>query len=181
MEIQFARPLSMVALLVSTFAAHAQIHAMANYETKSADSLKALKSPIAAPARKEGIAIIDVDPNSKTFGEIVKDLPLPGDLVAHHIFYNRDQTKAYITALGKGELRVMDMTRMPLEMKVIAVPDCVVGEDVVFSDDNKKWYLSCMGSQAMIVGEVVEHTRTADLFLSPKDPRTADYIEGRYG
>jgi len=43
MEIHFARPLSMVALLVSTFAAHAQIHAMANYETKSADSLKALK------------------------------------------------------------------------------------------------------------------------------------------
>jgi len=155
MEIHFARPLSMVALLVSSFAAHAQIHAMANYETKSADSLKALKSPIAAPARKEGIAIIDVDPNSKTFGEIVKDLPLPGDLVAHHIFYNRDQTKAYITALGKGELRVMDMTRMPLEMKVIAVPDCVVGEDVVFSEDNKKWYLSCMGSQAVIVGDAV--------------------------
>jgi phosphate transport system ATP-binding protein len=33
----------------------------------------------------------------------------------------------------------------------------------------------------MLVGELVEHTRTAELFLSPKDPRTADYIEGRYG
>ena len=33
----------------------------------------------------------------------------------------------------------------------------------------------------MLVGQVVEHTRTADLFLAPKDPRTADYIEGRYG
>jgi phosphate transport system ATP-binding protein len=32
----------------------------------------------------------------------------------------------------------------------------------------------------MLLGEVVEHARTADLFLSPKDPRTADYIEGRY-
>ena len=28
---------------------------MANYETKSPESLKALKSPVAAPARKEGI------------------------------------------------------------------------------------------------------------------------------
>ena len=33
----------------------------------------------------------------------------------------------------------------------------------------------------MLLGEVVEHSRTSDLFLSPRDPRTADYIEGRYG
>jgi len=156
MQIQFARPLCVVTLLaLMPVAAHAQIHAMANYETKSADSLKALKSPIAAPARKEGIAIIDVDPDSKTFGQIVQDLPLPGDLVAHHIFYNRDQSKAYVTALGKSELRVIDMKQAPLQMKVIAVPDCAVGEDIVFSDDNKNWYLSCMGSQAVIVGDAV--------------------------
>lgn len=33
----------------------------------------------------------------------------------------------------------------------------------------------------MLLGEVVEHSPTAGLFLAPKDPRTADYIEGRYG
>ncbi|MFO7692898.1 MAG: phosphate ABC transporter ATP-binding protein [Vicinamibacterales bacterium] len=33
----------------------------------------------------------------------------------------------------------------------------------------------------MLLGEMVEHSRTEDLFLTPKDPRTADYIEGRYG
>ena len=33
----------------------------------------------------------------------------------------------------------------------------------------------------MLLGEVVEHTRTENLFLTPKDERTADYIEGRYG
>jgi phosphate transport system ATP-binding protein len=33
----------------------------------------------------------------------------------------------------------------------------------------------------MLLGEVVEHARTEDLFLIPRDPRTADYIEGRYG
>ena len=131
----------------------AQIHAMVNYETKSPESLKVLKTPIAAPARKEGIAIIDVDPKSKTFGHIVQDLELPGDLVAHHIFYNRDQTKAYLTALGKEELRVMDMRKQPLAMKTIAVPGCQVGEDVVFSQDNRRWFLTCMGTQAMIVGD----------------------------
>src|SRR5947207_9052693 len=133
----------------------AQIHAMVNYETKSPESMKVLKNPVSPGARKEGIAVIDVDPQSKTYQKIVQDLPLPGDLVAHHIFYNRDQSKAYITALGKSELRVIDMKQMPLQMKVIAVPDCAIGEDIVFSEDNRSWYLSCMGSQAMIVGDAV--------------------------
>jgi len=33
----------------------------------------------------------------------------------------------------------------------------------------------------MLLGELIEHTRTEDLFITPKDSRTADYIEGRYG
>jgi phosphate transport system ATP-binding protein len=33
----------------------------------------------------------------------------------------------------------------------------------------------------MLLGELVEHQRTEDLFISPSDPRTAEYIEGRYG
>ena len=33
----------------------------------------------------------------------------------------------------------------------------------------------------MLMGEFIEHTRTADLFLSPANPKTAEYIEGRYG
>ena len=33
----------------------------------------------------------------------------------------------------------------------------------------------------MLMGELVEHSRTEDLFLNPKNPKTAEYIEGRYG
>ncbi|MHB8764116.1 MAG: phosphate ABC transporter ATP-binding protein [Deferrisomatales bacterium] len=33
----------------------------------------------------------------------------------------------------------------------------------------------------MLLGELVEHSRTEDLFLSPRSPKTAEYIEGRYG
>lgn len=33
----------------------------------------------------------------------------------------------------------------------------------------------------MLHGKVVEHQKTADLFVTPRDPQTADYIEGRYG
>jgi phosphate transport system ATP-binding protein len=32
----------------------------------------------------------------------------------------------------------------------------------------------------MLMGRLVEHARTEDLFLNPKNPKTAEYIEGRY-
>ncbi len=33
----------------------------------------------------------------------------------------------------------------------------------------------------MLMGKVVEHTATEDLFVTPKHKETSDYIEGRYG
>jgi DNA-binding beta-propeller fold protein YncE len=132
--------------------AGAEILAMMNYETKSAESLKVLKHPVAPQDRKEGIAIIDVDPASASYGKVIKEIALPSDLIAHHIFYNRDSSKAYVTALGKGELRVIDMSDEAMPMKTVAVPDCQVGEDVVFSEDNATWYLTCMGSHKIIMG-----------------------------
>lgn len=121
---------------------HAEILAMLNYESKREQTI-----------RREGIAIIDVDPKSEQFGQIVMDIPLPPDLVAHHIFYNQDASKAYVTALGQSVLYVMDMKKFPYRMKKVPVPGCTVGEDVVFSGDKKTWYLTCMGSQNVIVGD----------------------------
>ncbi len=33
----------------------------------------------------------------------------------------------------------------------------------------------------MLLGELMEHSPTEELFLAPKNPKTAEYIEGRYG
>lgn len=33
----------------------------------------------------------------------------------------------------------------------------------------------------MLLGEVIEHSRTEELFLNPSNLKTAEYIEGRYG
>ena len=33
----------------------------------------------------------------------------------------------------------------------------------------------------MLLGKIMEHSRTEDLFLTPKNPKTTEYIEGRYG
>jgi DNA-binding beta-propeller fold protein YncE len=153
-----AAGVAVATLTLTGSVAYGEILGLVNYETKSAESLKTLKRPIASPARKEGLAVIDLEPGSKTFGQVVKDIELPGDTVAHHIFYNRDQSKAYITALGRSELRVIQMADPNLSVKVIAIPECQVGEDVVFSDDNRTWYVTCMGSDAVIVGDAVTDT-----------------------
>ncbi len=152
--------LLLASVLMIPLSSNAEILALANYETKPNDSLKDLKMPFGTQGRKEGIAIFDVDPESANYGNILMDIPLPPDLVAHHVFYNRDATKLYLTALGKPELRVIDLTVNPYRIKVIDVPDCQVGEDVVFSADNKKWYLTCMGSNVVVAGDAVNDTYT---------------------
>jgi hypothetical protein len=144
---------------------NAEILAMLNYESKSPDQLKVFRSPVPGQTRQEGIAIIDVNPASPNFKKIVETIPLPPDLVAHHIFYNRDMSKAYVTALGKPELRVIDMSKRPFTAKTVAVPDCQVGEDVIFSEDNKRWFLTCMGSAAVIVGDAVADQPTQTIKL----------------
>jgi hypothetical protein len=83
--------LAIVLIIVPVSLVQAEILALLNYESK----------PEQKP-RKEGIAVIDVDPTSSTFGKMLMDIPLPTDLVTHHIYYNRDMSKAYITALGKS-------------------------------------------------------------------------------
>ena len=149
--------------------AHAEILAMMNYETKSEDSLKALK--LTGPRdREEGIAIIDVDPDSDAFGSILMTIPLSPDLVAHHIFFNRDMTKAYLTALGQNVLHVIDMGTFPYRLKPIEVSECKSGEDLVFSDDNRTWYLTCMDSDKILVGDAATDTVKTVIALPVSHP-----------
>jgi DNA-binding beta-propeller fold protein YncE len=140
----FVHALLVIMILLSASQAQAEILALLNYETKPEQIV-----------RKEGLAVVDVDPQSPSFGKLLMEIPLPPDLVAHHIYFNRDKSKAYITALGKSILHVMDLTRFPYRMKAVAVPDCQVLEDVVFSEDNRTWYLTCMGSSNVVMGDAV--------------------------
>ena len=86
--------------------ASAELLALLKYESKPGQ-----------PVRREGIAIMEIDPESADFGKILMDIPLPSDLVAHHIFFNRDKSKAYITSLGKSVLLAIDLTRFPYRLR----------------------------------------------------------------
>ena len=160
---------AMAIAITAAAPARAHILAMVNYETKTEEGSKA-HGVTAHKNRKEGIAVIDVDPGSKTFGKIVVDISLPANLIGHHIFYNRDMSKAYITALGQGWIYVMDMKKLDYRLKKVAVPGCKVGEDVIFSGDNKTWYLTCMGSGNIIVGDGTTDRVTGTISLPKANP-----------
>lgn len=142
-----------VAAYISISPATAEILAIMNYESKPADQLKSLKLS-GDTARREGVAIIDVDPESPNFGRILSDIPLDPATVSHHIFYDRTMSKAYITGLQQPALQVLDLTKNPYRLSTIKTPPCNLGEDVILDEANKRWYLTCMGSGKVIVGEV---------------------------
>ena len=156
-------------LVLAPFHASAEIVAMMNYETKSKDSLKALKIS-GNQDRQEGIALVDVDPSSDQFGKILASIPLPADLVAHHIFYEKTMNKAYITSLGQSVVHTIDMGKYPYRLKAIDVPNCKAGEDIVFSDDNSTWYLTCMGTSQIVVGDTASDEVTAVIKLDMPYP-----------
>jgi DNA-binding beta-propeller fold protein YncE len=141
--------------------AQAEILAAMNYESK----------PGVSP-RREGIAIIDIDPASPSFNKIVRDAPLPPDFVAHHIYFNRDQTKAYVTSLGRSAIAVYAVARLPEAPEMAAVPDCKVGEDMVFTSDRKRWFLSRMGSSNVIMGDTATN-RTLAVIAAPEPAANA--------
>ncbi|SON56724.1 hypothetical protein HDIA_3183 [Hartmannibacter diazotrophicus] len=122
--------------------AQAEQPALILYETKGQQAV-----------RQEGIAFVELDPDAPDYGRILAQIPLPPDLISHHIFYNPARDRAYLTSLGRSELRVLDVTSFPYRTKVVPVPGCDVGEDVAFSEAQNRWYLTCMGSSIVIVGD----------------------------
>ncbi len=125
-----------------------------NWETKAAESLDSL-SLSQDKERKEGIAVIELDPNSIDYGKILFNIPVNPDFTLHHIFYNQDLSKAYVTALNSDSLYVINMSDQVWRLKPIHTPMCKVQENIIFSDDNTKWWLTCMGSENVIVGNAI--------------------------
>ncbi len=78
--------------------------------------------------------------------------------------------KAYLTAVGKPQLHVFNMNEFPYRLKRIDVPKCVMGEDVVFSEDNKTWYLTCMNSGNVYVGDTATDKITGIIDIPGTNP-----------
>ena len=156
-------------LAFSAKSSSAEILAMMSYESKPAEELKSLKLS-GADERREGIAIIDVDPESPKFGKWLADIPLDPTGVAHHLFFDRKMEKGYLTSLGQPALQVMNMNAFPPRLTKIDVPACSMAEDVIFDAANEYWYLTCMNSGNVWKGRVADDTITGEIKLPGTNP-----------
>ncbi len=102
--------------------------------------------------QKDGLAVIDLNPNSETFGDILQDAPVGEGVLMHHPFYNSDRSKLYNTSLaGEGLYQINIHDNNIFDITPIDTGSCVVGEDMIFSKDGTKFYLTCMGSDNVMV------------------------------
>ena len=147
----------LILILTMQNSVHAERLAILNWETKAPESLDSL-SLSEDKGREEGIAIVELDKNSKDYGKILINIPVDPSLVLHHIFYNQDLSKAYITALAGNNLYYINLSDKVWRMRNIPVPMCKVQENIIFSNDNKRWWLTCMGSSNIIEGNAVDDT-----------------------
>ena len=120
--------------------------------------------------QKDGLAIIDLNPNSETFGDILQDVPVGEGVLMHHPFYNPDKSKIYNTALmGEKLYRVNIHDSKIFDVSPIETGSCVVGEDIIFSKDGQKFYLTCMGSDNIMVFDATTEQLIEEIFSSQNE------------
>ena len=130
---------------------------------------------------EDGLAIIDINPNSDTFGEILQDVPVGKEVFMHHPFYNQAGSKIYNTALaGENLYRVNLHEDTIFDITPIDAGSCVVGEDMYFSKNGDRFYLTCMGSDKIIVFDGNTDKKIGEI-SSDKKQNPEAYIKQPHG
>ena len=135
-----------------------QITALINYRT------------IDESRQKDGLAIMDLNPHSETFGDILQDAPVGEGVLMHHPFYNSDRSKIYNTALmGERLYQVNLHDNTIFDVSPIDTGSCVVGEDMIFSKDGEKFYLTCMGSDNILVFDAKTNQLIDEIYANQEE------------
>jgi phosphate transport system ATP-binding protein len=114
----------------------------------------------------------------------------------------KDKLQVRATSLQLEQQQKLCIARLlPLKPQIILMDEPCSALDAVATSAVEELMLSLVGRYTMLIvthnmaqarrvseecifmllGEVVEHSETEDLFLAPRNPKTAEYIEGRYG
>jgi DNA-binding beta-propeller fold protein YncE len=100
----------------------------------------------------DGVALVELNPHSKNFGKILQKVEIGKGVSPHHLYYNRDGSKLYTTALGGERLYHIQLNDNKIsQVTPIDTGSCQVGEDLYFTEDGSKYYLTCMGSHEVVV------------------------------
>lgn len=100
----------------------------------------------------DGIAVMELDPESPDFGKILSKTELGKGVLPHHLYFNRDEKKLFTTALGGSFLYELKMEwnqeGYPVIYNVtpINTGGNTVGEDIFFTKSGQYW-VTFMGGQ----------------------------------
>ena len=101
---------------------------------------------------EDGLAIIDINPDSDTFGKILQDAPVGKEVFMHHPFYNQAGSKIYNTSLGGESIYQINLHENAIfDIVPIDAGSCIVGEDMYFSKSGDRFFLTCMGSDEIVI------------------------------
>ena len=130
---------------------------------------------------QDGLAIIDINPDSNTFGDVLQDVPVGKEVFVHHPFYNHDGSKLYNTALaGERLYRITLHEDTIFEVSPIDTGSCAVGEDMYFSKNGDRFHLTCMGSDNIIIFDGNEDKKMGEIFLS-KEKNPDSFVKHPHG
>ncbi|MBZ0293400.1 MAG: hypothetical protein K8L99_12605 [Anaerolineae bacterium] len=99
----------------------------------------------------DGVALVNLDPESESFGEFLQTFELGEGVLPHHLYYNHDQSRLYNTTLAGEflyELMVeRDENGMPTITGVTPIDtgESIVGEDMFFSEDGDFFWTTFIG------------------------------------
>lgn len=99
----------------------------------------------------DGVALINLDPESADFGQIKQEFELGEGVLPHHLYYNHDQSRLYNTTLGGEFLYELILERdengMPTIVGSTAIDtgESVVGEDMFFTADGDTYWMTFLG------------------------------------
>ncbi len=157
--------IALVAILVLSLFLHSMqdetrpIRGFVIYESKDRNSAN------------DGFAVADINPKSPTFGRVLQEFSVPGNVIAHHTYLNREKTRVYATVLGapRAPMYIFDITKDPIPApQTIDISPCTVAEDIFFSQDGR-WFLTCMGSDEVQVYDAGTNTRITSIKGSAAD------------
>lgn len=101
----------------------------------------------------DGVLLINLDPESEDFGEILQTFELGEGVLPHHLYYNHDQSRLYNTTLNGEYLYELLLERddngVPtiVGSKPIDTGESIVGEDIFFSADGDYFWITFIGGK----------------------------------
>ena len=102
---------------------------------------------------KDGVALIDLNPESKDFGRILQQKEIGEGVLPHHLYFDNEEKRLYTTALGGATLYELILDRgrdgVPTITRVVPIDTGgnLIGEDMYFTKDNSRFYMTFMGGR----------------------------------